>query len=161
VRAKQILLDASFCNRAIYNAAGEPAARKLIPRAGNGRPENGTYGACFRMSACCKGESRKRAHAWRKSSIPICRQAGPGVAAAVWMTRHVIGSTFRQSHQSSTAVHPSGRLRSIALPSALRCRSCYVAAAAAFFFVFFSAPVACPSSFFDLRAFFSAASSIS
>ncbi len=37
----------------------------------------------------------------------------------------------------------------------------YVPAAAAVFFVFFSAPLACSPSFFDLRAFFSAASSIS
>jgi len=53
VRAKQILLDASFCNRATYDAAGKLPARKLIPRAGNVRPENGTYGreAVFRLGA--------------------------------------------------------------------------------------------------------------
>jgi hypothetical protein len=37
----------------------------------------------------------------------------------------------------------------------------YLPPAAAAFFDFFSAPLACSSSFFDLRAFFSAASSIS
>jgi hypothetical protein len=45
VRAKQILRDARFCNRAIYDAAMKSTGHKLIPRAGNVRPENGTYGA--------------------------------------------------------------------------------------------------------------------
>jgi hypothetical protein len=53
VRAKQILLDTSFCNYVTYDAAGKPTARELIPRAGNVRPENGTYGreVVFRVDA--------------------------------------------------------------------------------------------------------------
>ena len=55
-----------------------------------------------------------------------------------------------------------GRLRSIAPTLSAGCRCYYVAAiAAAFFFDFFSAPATCSLSFFDLRTFFSAASSTS
>jgi len=62
VRANQILLDATFCNRVPYNAATKSARDKLIPRAGNVRPENGTYGGgCFRV---VEGRAL-RAHALR------------------------------------------------------------------------------------------------
>ena len=101
MHATQILLDASFCTCVVYNAAEKSAAHKLIPRAGNARPENGTY-------------------RW---------------------TRAV------------------ERLRSITLPPPAEYQRYY--AAAAFFFDFFSAPADCSSSFLDLRAFFSTASSIS
>jgi len=62
VRANQILLDATFCNRVTYMRRRRLPRANLIPRAGNVRPENGTYGGgCFRV---VEGRAL-RAHALR------------------------------------------------------------------------------------------------